>query len=117
MLECATRTGTFAIVSIMVSVPVVDMAINPPDYVKRTSVPANISDTGLAYEVDGMKFANGSAFRIAIATSLALLIGLIQVCMNESFYTCSTICNSSVYFTRAYFEDETSHIYSISIDY
>ena len=70
-------TGTFAIISIMVSGPVVGLANAPPACVTTRSNPD--SDTGLAYEVDGRTFNDGLSFRIAIATSLALLIGLLQV--------------------------------------
>lgn len=68
-------TGTFAIVSIMVSVPIVDLSANPEYFKYNASMP-NAS----YYEVDGHRFGNRDAFRISVATSLALLIGLLQVC-------------------------------------
>ena len=68
--------GTFAIVSIMVSVPLADLSKNP-EYFKRNASMTNASYA--YYEVGGHKFENGEAFRIAVATSLALLIGILQV--------------------------------------
>lgn len=69
------RSGTFAIVSIMVRVPIVDLSKNP-EYFKYNASMSNAS----YYEVDGHRFEDENAFRIAVATSLALLIGLLQVC-------------------------------------
>ena len=72
-----TLAGTFAIISIMVSGPVIELANSPPSYV--TTWNNSASDTGLAYEVGGRLFPDGLSFRIAVATSLALLIGMMQV--------------------------------------
>ena len=80
--------GTFAVMSIVVNVPIMRLVSNPPPFVSEQSGPTNsslssndskptVTSGGRVFVIDGVTWTE-EEYRVAIATVLALLAGLFQ---------------------------------------